>query len=258
MRVSVQASALLAAGYPSLLEGLDALGARRVELALTPACEAPRLDGGGWASVADEGCARAYRGGLHDHAVVVSALSIASPPGEALPASILILARQAADVLGAPVVRIEGPASRGALLGLLTQVGAATEGLRAVFALPYPGAGSESGSAGLGDEDADASGNGLALEVGPLLAGGGTRGPWQALRRVAAEVRCVVCGAPAGEGGLPVGLAATGVDYARLVAILGRVGYSGALTLSLQGRETGNPELLRDDMAWLKDIVGEY
>ena len=266
MRVSVQVSTLLQAGYASPLDGLDDLSLRRVELELSPSGEAVRLDAAGWSSapVTDEGSARAYRESLYALALSVSGLSVAYPPDDILDDAALtraLLAVQAADILGAPVVRIDAPGDPARSLASLERLDEQTAGMRAVLALTFPAPGSETNPRGLEADEREADGSGLALHVGGLFAGSRLGSAWGTLRAIAPHVRCVVCDTGpmnADDAAAPVALAASGIDYARIAAMLGKVGHAGSLTVSLAGRETAGKDVLRADVAYLKDILGEY
>ncbi|MBM3499747.1 MAG: hypothetical protein FJX74_13890 [Armatimonadetes bacterium] len=260
MRVSVAASALRSAGYSSLLAGLDDLSMRRVELSVLASGETVGLQPDGWPLVAvvEEGVARAYRAGLYDHAVVVTALSL-DGPAEDVPDELavggVLSALPAAEVLGASVVRVEADEG-GRLLGRRRELAAHTAGLRVAVALPPPALGGDDAGALLEWEE---DGLGLALDIEALFRAGDPGVAWQALRQAAPHTRCVVCGVgrrDAGGEGTP--LAAGGIDYARVAAILGAEGYTGEFTISLTGGEAGGRTVLREDIAYLKDVLGEW
>jgi len=266
VRVSVEASALRLVGYGSLLEGLDDLGLRRVELDVSPLGEVPRPQEDGWspAPIYDESSARAYRERLYDHALSVSALSVSLPDQEEPDAFRLggvLLAVQAAEVLGAPVVRVESAGGSAEGIRLPGNIGDEFAGLRTALAVPFLVEGATLPSACLEESEGTGDGVGLALETGALFRRGGPPEAWGVLRQVAPYVRCVTCGARVGSGAeepRAPSLTADGVDYAGIAAVLGAAGYSGALTVSLTGREPAGRDVLRADVAHLRDILGEY
>jgi len=267
VHVSVQRQALTRSGYPSLIDGLDDLQVRRIEMDMALTCEVPRLDGAGAArlSVAHESGARSYRQHLYEQAITLSAIRLASPTGVGLGAAEvdeIEMALYAADTAGAPVLCVEIETSpeawpQGLASGLehLAERGA---GLRVIPAVALRPCNRLTIEAALAGDPGEPPGPGLALDIGDLFGGeASAEGAYELLRRIAPHIRHVVCrgsridgeGAPAAQGT---------VDYARVAAILGRAGYAGALTVALPEGGADEPlrDILRADVRYVADIVG--
>jgi len=261
MHIAVHASSLDHAGYPSLIDGLNDLALRRVELDVVPPCDVPRLgaDEPRWVSIAEEGPARAYRQHLYEHSVLVSALRLPlSQDGGEVTSAEVRLAVEAADIIGAPVVGVEvreAGASAARLQGLEQQ----TCGMRALLAFSLDSSPSDLGVV-LSALDEAAPRAGLALDVDALFTGAPSSDcAYDSLRALAPYVRCVTCGLSGGAAARTTSLADSAIDYARVAHILGNAGYSGALTIALAGGGDAQAarRLLRADAAYLKDIIGE-
>jgi sugar phosphate isomerase/epimerase len=291
LQVSIAHQALVDAGYVSPAAGLSDLGLAKIDLAATPSLELPGPDAEEVAlvSVGDEASARAYRGLLYRHGVEVSALGITwATPSAAYPEqpARVAAAVRAAVAIGCPVVRLavtqDGNATaspqqlaQGLAVDLrsLLEVSADED---IVFAVAWPT---------LGDAEPvlqrhvlhliDAEAVGAALDPGRLYSSGmPLSAVYETARELAPRVYQVWCGnsrrpaelrdepwAAAEAGGLyACELEAGDIDYARIASLLGRVGYSGAMTVAggfRDGVEAANRrQLLRRDVAYMKDILG--
>jgi hypothetical protein len=262
VQVSVERRALTKARYPSLIDGLDDVGLRRIEMDMNLSCEVPRLDGAGSVrvSIGSEGAARAYRQHLYEHAIGLSAIRLISETGGALGAEAadeIEVALYAADTAGAPVLCIEVEADpeawpQGLAVGLERLVERAV-GLRVIPAVALRPCTPAAIEAALGEDEGDPSELGLSVDVEGIVAGSASAdGAYDLVRRIASHVRHVTC---RGAGGDVPGLSA---DLARVAAILGRSGYARALTVGLpEGKpEEGLQGALRAGVRYVTDVVG--
>lgn len=268
LHVSVQTSALARAEYQCPLDGLTDLGLRCVDVDVMSSGEAPRLDAQGWLtiSVANETGARAYRECLYEHRISVSALRVECPPDQELHAIAqdLQLIVQAADIVRAPVVCVEGPdLPQEALFSVVRTSAELAAGMRAGLCAVWPTSSQITNPLQWLDLD-DAVAVGLSVELDALFdLAPSAEWAYDLLRALSPYVRCVVCRHVPGQErirGPSSPRAHTLPDYARVASILGIAGYDGAFTAELPrgiGGEEARP-LLVEQVQHLREISGEY
>jgi sugar phosphate isomerase/epimerase len=292
LHVSVEDQTLTEAGYDSLVAGLSDLGLGAIGLTATASLELPALDadGGPFVLSGDDASARAYRAHVYEHAVEVSALGVAwASPAKARPEQLERIAALAA-AMGTIGVRVawltvspEGgpdlPANELAR-GLAQELGLLLEKaayVRAVLAVEAPGL-ADREPAFQRDllQQTHSEYLGLALDPGGLYASGmPLRAVYDTVSELAPYVRYVRCrnsrrpeelrpetvDAAEARHLYASELEAGDIDYARIASTLGRMGYSGALTVFADFRDGAKPEerqrRLRRDVAYLKDMLGE-
>lgn len=290
--ISIVDQALVEAGYGSLAAGLSDLGLVAIDLTATASLELPALDSNGTAlaAFADDAGARAYRAHAYEHGVEVSALGLpwvtpAAAHPEQLGGAAAVPA--AMEVIGVGVARLtisqggEGDvppeklarALAGELVPLLEEALPAN----VAFAVEAPE---------LGDREpelhrqllreTDSEYLGVALDPGGLYcAGMPLRVVYEVVSELAPHVcytRCRNARRPEELRDEPVAdvearelyaseLEAGDIDYARIASVLGRVGYAGTMAVAADFRDGAEPEdrqqLLRRDVAYLKDVLGE-
>ncbi len=280
------------AGYESPLAGLCDLGLGAIDLTTTASLELPALDSSGAvvAALSDEASARAYRARVYEHGVEVSALGVTwATPGAARPEQLGRVAAvlPAMNAIGVHVARLtvcqDGETNvspdelaRGLAheLAPLLDRAAQARVLLAVEAPEHADREPELHRELLRQTDSEHLG--LAIDPGGLYSSGmSLSAVYETVREFAPHVqylRCRNLHRPDDLRDEPVdatearqlyasALEAGDIDYARIASVLGRVGYSGAMTVAADFRDGADPEdrqqLLRRDVAYLKDILGE-
>lgn len=276
MYVSVHAGGLAAAGYETTMGGLADVALAAVELSIGEECELPRLDAADEQAVyvGHEAGARTYRAHLYDMGVRVSALTLDWELAEGFHEEHIqwtATAVRAAGIIGAGAVRLNPPHEPAETLAawlcrVLSDIAARTDGSNAAVAV------------GHGAYDTDCRRDlwtalleletdrfGVSLAPGLLReTGRSSGGLCDAVRELAPHVRHVdCCGVRTGAGAEqaePCSLQEGDVDYAQVASVLGAAGYAGPLSLwPVVGDEPRAAQLsLRSDVAYLKDILGEY
>ena len=136
MQLAIRDAMLDAAGFPSPLEGLRALGVEAVELNLDDAFRVPALDSRETITLVDDDDAVDYRHHLHNLGVKPCALLTArdlSVRGREENVEWLVRAVELAQLVGAPVVRVDPAMKRENELDFEARTGLFIDAMRAVI-----------------------------------------------------------------------------------------------------------------------------